>query len=86
MIRGAKGAGSPNDSMIARGPRVERDIQQRRLLGKAPGDEADAERIGDTVQAWRSPASSHALVTVAAAKNAKAAGSTDGRGEPCCPR
>ena len=79
-MRGENGFGSPNESMIARGPRFKRDVQQRRLLGKAPGDEADAEGIG-YVRKLGCLLLEPRLVTVAAAKNAEPASGADGRGE-----
>ena len=79
-MRGAKGVGSPNESMIARGRAVKRDIEQRRLLRKAPGDEADAEGSGELSE-LRGLLLQPASVAIAAAENAEPAGGADRRGE-----
>ena len=79
-MRSANGAGSPNESITAAGSALEHQVEQTRLVGQAPGDEADAVanlRGGEPVELARQPE----LVAVAAAEDAEAAGPADGRGQ-----
>ena len=81
LIFGANGAGSPNDSMIARGLASSAMSSKLGLLRETPGDEADAERTGEIFQ-LRGLRFEPGAIAIAAAKNAEAAGCAHRPGQP----
>ena len=80
-MRGANGFGIAERKHDRARTGFERDVQQFRPLGKAPGDEADAEGIGCVCKLGGLLLQPR-FVAVAAAQNAEPAGGADGRGEP----